>query len=148
MKNKVLLKPELIKKFPEIEIFLGSNFKYTTNAYGWNDDTLLMYQEENFKNMFYMCKDKDLLVPYNRRFIYYIKAQSFTKEFLFNYNLDKKAIIGSARNSKLKIPLKDLRVIKFKNPFIELVNKSQMTKIRNELDSVINKIDNIILKIV
>lgn len=141
VKNKALLKPELLKKFPEIEIFLGNNFKYTSGAYGWSNDTLLMYPEENFKHMFYMCKGKDHLVSYDRRFIYYIKPQSFNDSFEFNINMDGKPIEGTAKIPKIKIPLKDLRVIEYKDPFRKSKSQLEIIELKKRLNDFIGEID-------
>ena len=89
--------PEVFKLIDE------SKIKYTSKAYGWSDNTLLIYPEEISKYMFYMCVNREGLINYDKRFIYLIKPFTFV----------------TVQCNPFKVSLDDPRIIKYKDPFIE-----------------------------
>jgi hypothetical protein len=115
--SNIRVREELNEAF----LLLGlEKIKYTSKAYGWSDDTLLLYPEENEKYMFFMCKNKQGTVDHDRRFIYLIKPHS----------------VQFKENEKFKkINLQSDIVIKYKDPYItsEELLKSYKEKHRSYL---------------
>lgn len=118
-----------------------ADIKFTCRAYGWKDNTLLMYQEENFKHMFYVCLNKEGEVDYDRRFIYYIKPREYEKYFEFNYNMENEVVQFSARNKTIKIPLNSLGVIQFKDPYLMEIDMNEQNRLVKELNSKIKEVE-------
>lgn len=123
-------------KCPEVFILLDrSLIKYTTKSYGWSDDTLLMYKEEVGKHMFYMCKNKGGVVPHERRFIYYIKPDTFKSYFELN-------------NSTIKIKLTDSRIIKYKDIYLEdTLKHKEIKETKMQLNNAIKEVDVLLEKL-
>lgn len=133
-----LTRIEFHERCPEIKLLLNiQDVKYTSRAYGWSDNTLLMYKEENDKHMFYMCRDKTGNVPFERRYIYYIKPNSFDGDFKAQ---------GSQFGS-LKIPLDHSNVHIFKDPFIQRMEPEEKDTVIETLNLAIEFMNSTIKKI-
>ena len=132
---RTLTYKEFKEKCKEVFLLISeSNIKYTNDAYGYSNDTLLMYPEENAKYMFYMCKAKNGSLCMSRPHVYVIKPYSFTEEFGFRH-LYGKIIEGShSQNTpRIKIPLNNKRVKVYKN-----IHESQQ-KFRDSVNELVKK---------
>lgn len=121
---------QLRREFKLLDI---DKIKITTKAYGWSDDTLLMYREENDKYMFHMCVGIRGNVVQKRRFIYLIKPHSFDHEF--------------THYPKIKIPLDHNKVITYIDPYYKPLNDRIVYDTKIKLNNAIKEIDSLISNI-
>ena len=115
---------------PEVFILLDDkNVKFITQAYGWSNDTLMIFAEEHRdKHCFYICKNRRSEVDHDRRYIYYIKPNT----------------IEILENSSFKIPLIDKRVIRYDDPYKLLLDYNKSKEFVKELTNKIEEVNTMI----